>query len=540
MKESIFEARSFFILSFILLISLALRLYAINTIPASLNPDEAALGYNSYSILKTGSDEHGAFLPLSLKSFGDWKLPGYSYITTIPIFLFGLSESSIRLPSVIAGVVGVLLIYYIAYFIFKKRSISQLIALFFALSPWNIYFSRAAYEVNLGLTFFLLGLFFFLLYLNKKSSFSIISSGICFGLTFFTYHAFAIFVPLFLAGLVIRYWKNIDKKTSSVVACSIVLFLLVTFIVSTIHGGVNKIATLNIFNDQNIIYERAEKLRGDRSKKNDFIEKILFNKFTGVSYQLAQNYLLSFSPSFLFDKGGEKLVHNLGSIGNLYLTDVVFLFIGFITIFWNREKQLPLLLIWLIACPIASIITRDTPNSTRLYMLMPLFVLLSAYGAHEIITSKLKKVGVFLMIIVCGLYIINVLYFLDIYFVHMNVQRIRFWHYGYKQSVELAKKYPSFNVVMKGPENFPYIYFLFYEKYDPLKFRKEVEYYPPTSEGFYFVKKFGRFSFVEKINYESLKPETIYIDSTRLDDKKHSILLPNGDLVFGFLITQKK
>jgi len=113
-----------------------------------------------------------------------------------------------------------------------------------------------------------------------------------------------------------------------------------------------------------------------------------------------------------------------------------------------------------------------------------------------------------------------------------------FWHYGYREAVKLTDRYPTYNVIMRGSENFPYIYFLFYEKYDPLQFRKEVAYYPPTSEGFYYVKSFGKYQFVDKIDYSKLAKNTIYIDDTRLDDKNYSIFLPSGKPVLGYFINK--
>ena len=73
-------------------------------------------------------------------------------------------------------------------------------------------------------------------------------------------------------------------------------------------------------------------------------------------------------------------------------------------------------------------------------------------------------------------------------------------------------------------------------RYDPLKFRKEVSYYPVTSEGFLYVKSFGKYTFPEKISYSELGPKTLSIDDTRLDDKKNSIYLPSGEPVLGYWI----
>jgi len=124
---------------------------------------------------------------------------------------------------------------------------------------------------------------------------------------------------------------------------------------------------------------------------------------------------------------------------------------------------------------------------------------------------------------------------MDGYFVHLNMQRARFWDYGYKQAVELSKAYPDYKVIMRGPENFPYIYFLFYNQYSPQKFISQVKYYPPTSEGFLYVKSFDRFSFPETLDQIKLAPKTIYIDDNYLR-YKDKILLPSGEPVLSYYI----
>src|SRR3989304_6317172 len=97
----------------ILGIAIVLRLWKLGSIPPSLTSDEASLGYNAYSILKTGRDEYGQFLPIIFKSFGDYK-PGLYVYSTVPfVAFFGLNEFSVRLPSAIAGVIAVWLLYKI-------------------------------------------------------------------------------------------------------------------------------------------------------------------------------------------------------------------------------------------------------------------------------------------------------------------------------------------------------------------------------------------------------------------------------------------
>src|SRR3989339_514153 len=54
------------ILWLIILLAAIIRVWNLDNIPPHLTPDEASLGYNAYSILKTGKDEYGKTLPLIL------------------------------------------------------------------------------------------------------------------------------------------------------------------------------------------------------------------------------------------------------------------------------------------------------------------------------------------------------------------------------------------------------------------------------------------------------------------------------------------
>lgn len=108
-----------FKLILIFILALCLRLFWLGRFPVSLNRDEAAIGWNAYSILKTGKDEWGEFLSLSFKSFGDYKMPLYIYFTVPFVALFGFSEFSVRFPSAFFGSLTVLLVYFLVKELFK-------------------------------------------------------------------------------------------------------------------------------------------------------------------------------------------------------------------------------------------------------------------------------------------------------------------------------------------------------------------------------------------------------------------------------------
>lgn len=529
----------------IVLLGFFLRFYNLSNIPISLNHDETAIGYNAYSILKTGADEYGKIMPLSLKSFGDWKLPLYPLIDILPIVFFGLNEFAVRLPSAIAGLLAIPLVYIVSNQIFKNSKIGLLAALFMALSPWGIFFSRIAYEANLATTLFLAGLVCYLkVYLEKGDRSWLIAASILWGSTIFTYHAFVIFAPLFFFASLAFLYRSLKIIKDKNVIFSLLIFITFIFLsaFSTVtSGSLNKLSSTSLFDDQHMLNERVNVLRGDASSEDPLVARTLHNKYLAVLYQIGQNYVASYSPAFLFDKGGEKFLHNIGTFGNFYLSDALLLSIGFLTIFIKKRKSIGILVVWFLLGPIPSAITTDAPSSTRLYLMLPAFILVSSFGAYMIIRYllKLKKVfSIILIFLLSFLFTLNFVYFLDAYFLHMNYHRAQFFHYGYKEAVELSNKYPDYEVEMYDPTNFPYISFLFYNKYDPVKFREEVKYYPENFGPFYYVKSFDRYRFVDNIDYENLKEKVLYIDYRGIRDEDYKILDPSGKPVFKYFFKE--
>ena len=111
-----------FLLLLIILLAGFLRFYNISNIPPSLNWDEAALGYNAYTLGLDGKDEFGKFLPVQyLESFGDFKPVLYSYLAAVPVKIFGLGEFGVRFPSALLGTLTVFLTYFLVKEIFPKK-----------------------------------------------------------------------------------------------------------------------------------------------------------------------------------------------------------------------------------------------------------------------------------------------------------------------------------------------------------------------------------------------------------------------------------
>src|ERR1700722_9638666 len=104
---------TFSLLLVILVFGLFLRLWQLGAVPISPDWDEVALGYDAYSIMHTGRDEFGAFMPVVLRSFDDYKPSLYAYLAIPTVAVFGLTTYAVRLPSVAMGIVGILAFYFL-------------------------------------------------------------------------------------------------------------------------------------------------------------------------------------------------------------------------------------------------------------------------------------------------------------------------------------------------------------------------------------------------------------------------------------------
>src|SRR3989339_301252 len=148
-------------LAITIITAIGLILRSIYTHTPPLLWDEAALGYNAYSILHTLRDEHGQLLPIVFRSFGDFKPGAYIYLSLPFIYTFGLNQFSVRLLSILAGTLSIPLLYFLIARQTKNQHLAIIASFILATSPFHIHFSRGAWETNLNTFLILLGIFLF-------------------------------------------------------------------------------------------------------------------------------------------------------------------------------------------------------------------------------------------------------------------------------------------------------------------------------------------------------------------------------------------
>lgn len=178
-----------------LIVGGGLRFYRLGSIPAGFFRDEAALAYNAFHIQKFGTDEYGIPFPTVFRSFEVFFLPAYVYLSAPVVGLLGLTELSGRFISALAGTITVIVLGLIAAKLWgKKAGIASLaIAI---ISPWAIYFSRGAFEGNLGVMFFVLTVLTWLTFIKSKKPVWLAATGLFSVLAMYSYQAERLVVPI--------------------------------------------------------------------------------------------------------------------------------------------------------------------------------------------------------------------------------------------------------------------------------------------------------------------------------------------------------
>lgn len=527
--------KKYWIILAILLLASILRLWSLSTNPPHLTSDEAALGYNAYSILKTGRDEHGEFFPLIFKSFGDWK-PGLYVYLTIPFVTFlGLTELAVRLPNAVLGITAVWLTYLVIGKLFQedfKKEIHkvQLLGSFFlAISPWHIHFSRGGWEVGVSLALTLAGIYFFLRSLqdkeNKKRSLFLIFSVIFFVLTLWTYQGAKLATGIVVLGLLLFFWRNLIRfPRQTLFKCILVGFIFsLPIFLSFFQGKVGRLSVFNVFS-----YPRPDVAVEEILHQDDIDKKsILFNIYHAENIHFAkgiiERWMNHFSGRFLFFEGdwGSKR-HNIPDGGMFLFLDIFIFILGFIVLSkFGFSKGALLVWFWLLFAPLPAALSRDSIHGVRSFnMVFPLVIVLSL-GAYQLLRFLKKPWGKLMVLVFIAFYLSNYLYYLDQYFVHIPQRTSQYWQYGYKQVVQKVEdiKDQYEEVIVEQNYAQPYIFFLFYtksssayreatssaytkssvvyEKYSPEKYQAQAkEYYVASQSGDVgLVSKLGKVSF---------------------------------------------
>lgn len=457
-------------LFFIVIIAITLRFIYLGVIPLGITHDEMGYIYNAYSIAKTGKNVFGEFLPfftwMNTGGFPFMPVPIYSMV---PLFwIFPLTPTIARLIPAVLGVLDVVLLFYIVRAMFRNTNLALISALFLAISPWHLHFSRSAYDANYSLFYFLLAIaaFFYELSKNKLPLLTIP----LFILAIFSYRGMSIiFIPLVVVlFLYARATRSISSRQSLVFWAGICVSIVLFIIPIRIYGNTYTAEGIALFRNPKIQEDIDTQIR--EAKGPLIIRRIFTNKPTYIIDRFRENFIKAYSPEFLFLYTEPSAIYSIWSRGRIYFIDIFFIMFGIAFLFHLNRKSAWLWcgLLFIGGLPGG---IGGMPYSSRNLFLAAIFPVFSAGGVLygiKLMTNKLART--FMILLICMLYIYALGSYLYDYYGRYAHQGAEGWAKSIKDISLLAQQESNnADMVILGKTSFgDLVEYAFWNRIDPL------------------------------------------------------------------------
>ena len=493
------QLKIYIVLTFIIITAFSLRFYKVTEDPPALNWDEVSIGYNAYSVLKTGKDEWNKPFPVHFKAYGEYKLPLQIYVSIPGIYFLGLNELGVRITPVIYGTLTVLVMFFLGRALFASEIAGLAAALLLGISPWHIHLTRASFESSLATFFITTGIWFLVKSFKDQKWFVI--SMLPFALSVFTYNSARIFTPLFLILTLILYRKSLIKFRKIVILSVIVFMVLMLPLIPYLFSGERsaRYKLVSITDDPGLI-PRINENRGHSSLPQP-LPRLVHNKIAYIAFYVTRNYLSHFTPQFLFISGAPHKQHNVQNMGELYYFQAPFLLLGLYVLIRKKNRFKDLLLSWVLLAFVPVSITNDSiPHALRTLIAVPFYQLITAFGfVYSLswlnkLSKALKIIGVTAFITVI---IISFGYYLFQYYKVYPTAYSRDWQYGYQQAVDFVNKQVDKYDLIVFTRHYgePHMFTLFYLNYDPSKYQNDPHLVRFETYDWVRVLKFDKFYF---------------------------------------------
>ncbi len=501
----------------IILCSLGLRLFRLDQVPAILNRDEAALAYNGLLLQQVGQDEWGKSWPLVLQSFGDYKLPGYPVILAGLFSLFGANDVVAKLPSVLAGSALIGLAYFFSTRVLKMpRQLAALSAFFVALQPVFFFYSRIAFEANVALTLFV-GAIVCIFHRSSTHQFlRDFCATLFLVIAIFTYNTPLLLLP-FIIPLVI-FWRGItDYRRWIPIVAMLVIVCGIGF--SSLLSLSKQKSGITIFSDESYWQQSVDY----HLRFQGITQKLLGNKYLFFGQVMAKNYLATFSPTFLIEKGGSHPWHTLPGFGHLLWMTYGLGLVGIgwslrqmginlarvkkgrvLTASWRSDVFLASLL---VLAPLPAVITVDAPHATRsllFFFVMTIYAGVGLMAIYQFIRLRWDTrmwagfpVKKYLLAIVILLTWAEGTRYMYAYFQNYDVQSAVILRAEFPEAIQqLEQQYADEPIAIIDGDGFQYILLAWYLKVPPQTFFTTIQRHLPDKIGFRYGYKLLNYRFI--------------------------------------------
>ena len=355
----------------------ALYLPRLGTAPVYISPDEVVVALNAHAIATTGRDTSGRLLPLYFEykypgpfinghgtTRSGWLPPMIFYATAAVFEVLPVSETIVRLPTALIGILNVVLAYLVGRRLFRSEPVAIASAMFLALTPAHFIHSRFAMDYIYPLPFVLAWMLWLLDYFESNRPRMLLMSTAALGSGMFSYIAATVIMPmLLLTTWVALLWERKPVRAYGIAAAGFLIpaLLYVPWLVSHPGGG------------------------------GDVLAKYEINSAAGISAlftfhrigDLLGRLWTFYDPRFLFFDGPMELMYSTREVGVFLLPLAPLLVAGLWAIIRGPLTGARLLLIGgLIVSPLPATILVTTDAIYRALELLPCAVLLSGLGVQ--------------------------------------------------------------------------------------------------------------------------------------------------------------
>jgi len=498
------------------------RLVALDRVPLGLNQDEACNGYDAYSLLKTGRDQHGNRLPIVIQAFNDYRMALFDYSLVPVVAVFGLEPSSVRLGAAFWGITDLIALAILGWLMLGARG-SAVAVILAALSPWHLQFSRFGHEAIASAATISWATACFLLWERRRWSGWLILSALFFGLSIYSYSITKLFVPVWILVLAMFYWRDLRRSiVGGLIAAGIIVLCAAPQMVLLMREG----AKLQARFDQVSVFRASGW------------------SLTTVGTVVA-GVISHFEPGFLFIRGQQgryaEMFHAPG-FGQLLAAQAAMVVLGLFALYDARyRKSVILLLSWLVVAALPPAMTLPVPHSLRDVLAITPWTLLSALGL--IFLLDLAACPALARRIAAGGLMLAALWqggiFLRFYFGPYASLAARSYQYGMEQVVRATEQLShddSEPVIITQRMNQPYIYVLFYRRYPPELFQNLVPRDNPVL--FAKVRGFDRYRFQDPSRWFARLDQGIFVfsgDEQPPAPAAVTIRYPDGEIAYQVL-----
>jgi len=474
-----------------LIAGMGLRVARLDRVPLGFDQDEACNGYDAYSILNTGRDHHGNFLPLALQGFDDYRMPLFDYSLVPLVGVLGLKPAVVRLNAALWGSLDLVTITTIAGLMLGWPG-AAVAAVLAAVSPWHLVLSRYGIETTAASATVSLGLACFLAWLRFSSERWVLLSGAFLGLSLYAYPITKVFTPLMIVLLTLLYWREI-RQAAAKAFMGLGIFLLFA------------------------VPQAAQIWLHPAQMQQRFGDLSIFNKSGSLAARFAAfaaNFASYFTPSYLFftgDRGSHWALLHPPGFGELLPEQAPLIALALIALLSERHRKAAMLLVgWLVAAALPAALTlplgilqlepqeiptpwiqmlnraapqRITPqlllwhpDSRHDVLAMAPWILLSALGFVFLLEAIPRAAAwkALLGVLLLGGTIFHGVSFLRSYTGSYPILAAPYFQYGIEQALQATEKLDDQKpVIITDRINQPYIYVLFFRRYPPQRIQQE-------------------------------------------------------------------